>query len=311
MLITREFVYIDASHPKNRCRDNSGWIVKDKPHFDPVPIGQRTHVLVHDILEHHNEDGDGLEFEMMAFGATFFIRDRGEWISFAFQNGFDAMYSDMTYFLRLNDYKLIETDGEISPDLEGRYQRIIEHACKDNEFKDKLNLLHTSFKWISKGYDRAVKRWEGNSSHLVCRMWESMQKKLENTSTYEYEHEGATLTVTFNTVTLDYSIDFYKNPLQLEKKNYTANEILNYIDSLNFKSDLFKSSYSPGILPEIAKDMHVTNNIEYLDLYKKTFGKLPQTTFKIDSVKTRKTKSSVKFNIDFDAIKNSDFTYRL
>ncbi len=218
MKVNRDFVYADRRLEQYSNNQVSGWLLKDKPHFDPISFQYRAHVLVHDILEHHNEDGDGVEFEMMAFGSTFYIRDLGDWSGFRYQSAEDVLYSDLTYFLRNTNYELIDTDGEIHPDLMERYHQVTSRVeesqlLNDREFKTRMHLFDRAFKWISKGYMRACMRWKASSSHDVCRLFESMVQRFDKMGHgiegETHSCDGWHMRVTFDTETLEYSIKFH------------------------------------------------------------------------------------------------------
>jgi hypothetical protein len=223
MKVTREFVYADTATEKYKDKMQSGWLIKDKPNFDPIPTHRlRSHVLVHDIVEHHPEDDESVEFEMMAAGATFFIRELGKWNRYDYHTPQWIMNSDFRYFLRLCKYEVKDTDGEIHPDLMNNYHYVMENINgMFDPLEDKRHLVDIGFKWITKGYIRAMERWKGHTSADVCRMCERMEKELDHVienDEDDYRKNGCGMKITFDIATLEYSIEYNRDePIEKEK----------------------------------------------------------------------------------------------
>ena len=216
MKVVRDFVYIDESVTENY--NQSGWLWAEKPHFDPVQ-SFRAHVLIHDVLEHHPDDGDGLEFELMALGATYFIRVFGRWSRFAAFgefNGENAQYNDITYFAGLNKNQIDGCDEDIHEDLAEYFHRF--KARFLTEYSYDVWLCTNLFRWVSKGYVRAKERWAPHTpTEVLIQLWEPLWKKFDSQDVdYQFRKQGARMQIAFDTVTLDHDITFDSSGIVLK-----------------------------------------------------------------------------------------------
>lgn len=210
MKVERKFIYVNK-------QGDCGWLIHDRPNFDPSP-GWRPHLLCHDIFEHHNDDAETLEAELMALGATYFIRVQGGWSRFIHhdrgERGHYVQYQDITYFLRLANNKVESCDTEIHPEL--RYYADL--AMRDgNRDGFRVPDIETCYKWVSKGFQRAKERFTGNdATEVLNKLWEPVWRYFggrknaneENPCDLLWRVVDNTMTVTFDTVTLEWDVSY-------------------------------------------------------------------------------------------------------
>ena len=219
-IVTRKFIFVDSEVEKTKF-GRSGWRLADMPTFDPC---HTNHVVCHDTFEHQPDDLPDIEHEMMAFGAIYFIRVHGDWPLFreVWRGAHGIMYSDIRLFL--GDHKgwvISDCDGEICSELEFDYSEQIrqvkeQYADPFYDEKDDVNLqrilagLERGFKWISKGYHRAQKRWAGHTSAQVCKLFEDTTEKVKKFSREDGKRlkHGDSLTIKFNTKRMESTVKF-------------------------------------------------------------------------------------------------------
>lgn len=227
MKVSRQFVWIDRDVDEKAS--DTGWRLTDMPTFDPVSK-YRMHVMVHDILEHHPDDGTDLRYEMLAFGASFYIRVFGKWRNFTkgFDDGLWTQYQDISGFLSNCNWKIEKTDEKIHPDLIKGLWYCLKHYrpayfdnIADRELKAlKRQAIKMSFRWISMGYRRAKQRWGNNPSWKICKMFESMEDTIKHLTNNTAMTHGDKMVVTFDTETLQYIVDH-----NIKSRNYTFGRI--------------------------------------------------------------------------------------
>jgi len=238
MKIEREFIYTNKKHADGYPQ--IGWLIHDKPHFDPIQ--NRPHVLVHDILEHTNYDGDSLEDELMALGATYFFRVYGGWIRFTQhwegERGHWVQHSDIFTFVQQNDFNVKPIKGDIHPDLDyymelSRKKVLHRHYKFRDVFESNPGLIRDIFKWVSRGYVRAMNQWAGHDAETVyLKVWEPMWRALGgHHDTYQEMNSnmaedwsvvGNRMVITMDTATLAWSIDFKGKTIQQQREEDDA-----------------------------------------------------------------------------------------
>lgn len=211
MKIVRKFSFIEK--PKSLFTD--GWVPSDKLHFDPIRMGgSRHHVLMHDILEHQNNDGSSIIYEMLALGATYFIRVAGKWDIFekCFLGAHDAMASDTVHFAELVKFKIPKCHNPepVSDKMQYFYNELKQNVKSRKGSSDHRvhEVLDTMFQWYNKGYNRAARRWEDHDSNTVCRFLEKMSVDLYYAPDKHNSIQkiGNKMVVQFDTVKLNYVI---------------------------------------------------------------------------------------------------------
>lgn len=228
MKVSRYFVWVDRNIDTDASE--SGWKLRDMPKFDPAPA-YKLFLMVHDILEHHPDDGPELKYEMMAFGASYFIRVFGGWERFQDNfsgRGYTTQFNDITYFLNENKWEIEHCDEPYHPDL------VHGMVTCQNYFKERfdgiadyqknMDAMKMSFRWISMGYRRAKARWKNHSSKEVCALFTNMEKAItkitKNGWGDNHTAHGDTMVVTFDTETLKFTVDH-----NLKSRNYIFGRI--------------------------------------------------------------------------------------
>lgn len=215
-VVIREFTYIDANIEATNY-GGSGWKLTNMPTFDPC---HSEHVVCHDAFEHHPDDLPNIEHEMMAFGAIYFIRVNGDWSAFKndWRGVHGVMFADINLFLgEQSKWVISDCDEPICGELVSHYYRQMDKlkeslnsALLIDTLPQALSALERAFKWISKGYLRATKRWEGYTSAQVCKLFEDTTKEIEEISRKHDRKHGDRLTVKFDTKRLKSTVKYVR-----------------------------------------------------------------------------------------------------
>jgi len=207
----RRFTYIDSN--VDTAQRYTGWQLENTPSFDPMAI---AYGVTHDALEHHNAGEQGIENEMMAFGALYHIRVLGGWWT-QFNTSFDPVRMvawDMARFLSERQFEIQPCPKKPSRVLDAMLCRALEYfkeqleryhgVGKDHtDYVKALHAFYSAGAWLSRGYTRSLKRWHGNTPVALCGMFNSITKKIEGVA---YPKHGDTLEITFDTLNLNHSV---------------------------------------------------------------------------------------------------------
>lgn len=202
----RVFEYVENVVNNNGI--HSGWRLRESPHFDPmaVPYG-----VVHDALEHHTPGEDGIENEMMAFGAIYHIRANGGWWNqFGTNVNVDKMMAwDIARFLHDRAFNILPCDETITKELNrflvesfplylDRLESFHGITPGSPDYVKAMVAFYNAGAWLSKGYTRARKRWHDNSSMSLTGLFNTITDKVASV----FGKCGDVLKIQFDTKTL-------------------------------------------------------------------------------------------------------------
>ncbi len=176
------------------------------PNADPLP----GMAVAHDVLEHFPKDDGGIECEIQALGAAYFVRGEGGY----FQQGVgnpDPLSNIAADFPELHRH--FEHEG-FTLDSPGRTQSIeyaddelraiANKACRDIvencdtrkpfdlPFYLAKDVIHG---WLRKGYRRAVRRYKDTSPCELTHLFIQIEKEVDAKLGTEWEHEGIVINI--------------------------------------------------------------------------------------------------------------------
>lgn len=207
----RMFEYVDET--KDLTVKGSGWRLIDTPNFDPMAV---AYGVVHDALEHHEAGEQGIEAEMMAFGSIYHIRLRGNWWD-QFGTNVNAsrmMAWDIARFLHEQNFKIQKSPSKPSKKLNDFFVDSLDYYLdhleklygigKSSPKRIEAILAYESAcGWISKGYTRSLKRWQGNPPSALASLFVSLTSMIEKVNVTKHMTK---LMVKFNTKTLEHDV---------------------------------------------------------------------------------------------------------
>lgn len=207
----RRFSYIDNN--VDTSQRYKGWQLENTPNFDPMDV---AYGVTHDALEHHNPGEEGIENEMMAFGALYHIRVLGGWWD-QFNLAFDPEMMvawDMARFLSERDYDIADNGAGLPPSIDAMLCRVLEHykvrlathhkVYKDNpDYVKALHAFRKAGSWLSEGYLRSLNRWKGHNPKQLCDLFNSITHGIERIMTPRH---GDVLEIRFNTENLNHKV---------------------------------------------------------------------------------------------------------
>lgn len=213
----RTFTYVTTESDRNA--EWEGWRMEGMPHFDPsAPLA-----VAHDSLEHFPKTGvDGLEDEMLAFGAIAFIRvDGGYW----YTQG-DGRYGghedevlayDIVRFIAERGWYVAPCSRRISGTIKdltvsrGKFNKIVEGEQFDEwdgyERQKAWDAYKTCMRWAAVGYAMAKRRWGAHHPEEVCWLFRCIEKDVTAIKDVD---PGDRLEVKFDISTLRYRVDHTK-----------------------------------------------------------------------------------------------------
>lgn len=225
---TRKFVLKNV----NSYHIKYGWRMEDRPHFDPC---HQHFVVCHDTFEHHEDDVDALEDEMLAFGSVFYIRcGEARWPRWETHNDMiRSLYTDINYFLKERKWEIKECNTLLPADpvLSALVRDFMEYASKRErtnltprdwltweynyaamdtaEYTKRMTAYQNALCWTFIGYVRAKARWGMHSQRDVLSMFTTVTEVLNK---YSDGTEDDSLSITFDTETLEVVIHFDLRP---------------------------------------------------------------------------------------------------
>lgn len=219
-MTTRKFVWgIDNN------RDVAGWIPSGMPNFD-TGTGQ---TVAHDSIEHFSAQ-EGIENEMLAFGAMIYIRGEGSYLQLLppvrhrnrdyWDYGWH-LSGDFARFLAESgaNIKAPRNSAPVDETAEELIASMVRHSASsmDDEMEvhsatfDRQAVIERAVGWIRCGYRAAQKRFGSNSPDEVCYMFHRIETEIDEE--HATAEEGDTLIVRFSTETLEHT-------LTLKPRNY-------------------------------------------------------------------------------------------
>lgn len=223
---TRQFVFAEIVNGYF-FGPRGGWRMADRPHFDPC---HSPHVVCHDVYEHHEDDKDAIEDEMMAFGAAFMFRC-GErmWKQYHSRDYMlETLYTDFYNFLEQREWKVEPCDEPLPHDPvlralvrdfhrycytsirrglsthDWRNDTWTFNEAKQEEFEKKMGAIQDALIWSFRGWNRAQARYGKHSNIELIRFMELNMIAIESQG--RGVDFGDTLTVTFDTDKLEAEI---------------------------------------------------------------------------------------------------------
>lgn len=197
-------------------KDSVGWIPKGMPNFD-AGAGRQ---IAHDSIEHFSMK-EGIEQEMLAFGAILFIRGLGGYLnltgSYLSKNrnyGWHLSF-DFANFLAESgkDISVPRNTSELDDEYaEEMIDNMVAQAWNniDDELEacgvemDVAEVFQRAIGWVRCGFRAAQKRFSDSHPEEVCYMFHQIENEVDDK--YMHGEEGDELIVKFSTETLRYEI---------------------------------------------------------------------------------------------------------
>ncbi len=178
-----------ALHSRVFVREQNGWKLADMPSFDPVSL---AYGVAHDTLE-HLDNREGIEAEMMAFGAIYQFRILSDWWSqFPTRKPVDLaqiVMIDVFRFLREQDFDIKPCPSDDLGDtaMLSFFSRMFTYLgdemahteTPDKELRRVQNAYWTACKWIAKGRRRVTKRFHGHEPVALRGLFENITNRVE------------------------------------------------------------------------------------------------------------------------------------
>ena len=182
-----------------------GLKLADRHWADPFP----AMALAHDILEHGANDKGSTEEELIALGASLYVRDHGSYFAQKGQyrtspgeNISGDLVEQISYMLNRGESLSLRSPGRTTrceDHIEDKFDIAIRESVKEarerfsdpEDFPDlfKKNELWKIRGWLRRGYRSAIKRYRGRASAGdLC--WLFMQIEKEGERVLKYGDEG-------------------------------------------------------------------------------------------------------------------------
>lgn len=179
-----------AVHTRVFVREANGWKLADMPSFDPVSL---AYGVAHDTLE-HLDNREGIEAEMMAFGAIYQFRVLSDWWSqFSLNRTYDlaqVVLIDVMRFLRENSYVIQECPthdlGDVGLQtffnaMARRLGEELDHTgvTAMTDRRQAANAFWMACRWMAKGRRRVTKRFHGHEPMALRGLFENVTNRVE------------------------------------------------------------------------------------------------------------------------------------
>jgi hypothetical protein len=206
-----KYIFEKAKH-----EDYGEWGLKLKGLDFAEPLGAMT--AIHDVMEHFPDwKGDELAGELMALGASFFVREyyhqnKGRNNTEVAENMESELYFIWRYYDRTGDsfpnwfsYRpaVSKKLPEYAEEQIRKGARLMVNADEWKELSDnpmaddqdremaRLNIIY----WFRKGYRKAQQRYKGFDSYTLSVTFEKLENEVEHE--FKQMEEGSTLEITF------------------------------------------------------------------------------------------------------------------
>ncbi len=167
----------------------------------------------HDILEHFPNDSGDTEGELMALGASIWIRADGN-----FWNGhrhYDELRDPQGDFPQIIGFNVDRENGRAlrpaprcnDSELRARAFRVTRAAMRlvwseNRDSENRLGFSRADWRnvagWIAQGFRRAERRYRGHSAYDVAALFGEIEKRLNEALKYHEGNEGAEIKVQVN-----------------------------------------------------------------------------------------------------------------
>ena len=172
-MIFAQAKFVVGLHPVFKTK---GLKMVGRDHFDPLgPMA-----VAHDLMEHFDDDDGSPEHELMAIGASWFVRDHGAYLE---AKGFPR-FGSLVEHLAAN---LQNVKGE----LDGLNRTLREFPEDDSigfvvvtateasvvgDLIRSVDILPGSRRWLHYGYKRAIRRYAPLTAKRVCEIFASCEQ---------------------------------------------------------------------------------------------------------------------------------------
>lgn len=152
-----------------------GLKMEGRDHFDPLgPMA-----TAHDMLEHFEDDDGTEEHELLAIGASWWVRNHGSYLKY---KGYPMFPSTVDHLIA-NVKNVMDTLGSrpLTYNPKGRYpslfiERYLEEARKDETVSQLQDDTWTNMcAWLRAGYEQAKERYTPNTALQMCDVFRSIE----------------------------------------------------------------------------------------------------------------------------------------
>lgn len=167
-----------------------GWAMKGRSWMEPA-MGMG---VAHDVLEHMPNDDGSFEHELMALGASIFVRDHGQYhqIIGNINPWWVHLGSEVETQWRVYNVRECRSPGRTVgiPDIEDGLQEALAEARRDfgpsngyhgEDHREAIRFLRQNKSairgWWRKGYRRAQQRFKGHWPYELCGLFRMIEEK--------------------------------------------------------------------------------------------------------------------------------------
>lgn len=190
--------------------------------------------VAHDMLEHFPKDGGAIESELMALGASLYVRDCGAYFaqkglkhSEAYKN-LAADFPTLFSWCLENGPMEFPDPGKTRPlddeECEQQAREAVEEAARlmvsefDADYTDAREFMDVrqqarAFGWFRKGYRKACKRYRGIPAWKVCQAFNNIEQEADQ-FLKNARHEGQRASIACNVATEEVTL------LELDREDY-------------------------------------------------------------------------------------------